>query len=262
MRSNATQTRRPMRIRVMSDLHTELVPFSPPALDEPVDAVVLAGDIGKGVHAIQWARSAFRDDAAKIFVAGNHEYYGGGIPRTAVHMKWAAEGTNIHFLDSSAVVLNGTRFLGTTLWSDFALFGENENRDYAMAMAGNCMNDFALITHGSTGWLTPQQSVQLHQVAVQWLMSELAKPFDGTTVVVTHHAPHWRSVSEGYKRDALTPAFVSDLSRMMGPRVQLWIHGHTHDCFDYKVNGTRVICNARGYRAERTGFDPRLVVEV
>ena len=35
-----------------------------------------------------------------------------------------------------------------------------------------------------------------------------------------------------------------------GSRAQLWIHGHTHDSFDYVVNGTRVVCNPRGIRAE------------
>mgnify|MGYP001222896775 CR=1 FL=1 len=49
-------------------------------------------------------------------------------------------------------------------------------------------------------------------------------------------------------------------------RAQLWIHGHTHDSFDYPVNGTRVLCNPRGYAkdgvSENPFFDPDLVVEV
>jgi calcineurin-like phosphoesterase family protein len=31
------------------------------------------------------------------------------------------------------------------------------------------------------------------------------------------------------------------------PQVKLWIHGHTHDDFDYVINQTRVVCNPRGY---------------
>ena len=48
----------------------------------------------------------------------------------------------------------------------------------------------------------------------------------------------------------------------------LWIHGHTHTSFDYRVGGCRVICNPRGYMARgRTGpenphFDPQRVVQI
>ena len=34
--------------------------------------------------------------------------------------------------------------------------------------------------------------------------------------------------------------------------VALWIHGHTHTAFDYTVDGTRVVCNPRGYLDRRT----------
>ena len=51
-----------------------------------------------------------------------------------------------------------------------------------------------------------------------------------------------------------------------GDRVQLWIHGHMHDSFDYNVNGTRVVCNPRGYVRdginENARFDADLVVDV
>jgi predicted phosphodiesterase len=44
----------------------------------------------------------------------------------------------------------------------------------------------------------------------------------------------------------------------------LWIHGHTHDPFDYEINGTRVICNPRGYPGENASWTSRaaLVVEI
>lgn len=49
-------------------------------------------------------------------------------------------------------------------------------------------------------------------------------------------------------------------------RVALWIHGHTHDSFDYTVEGTRVLCNPRGYAKngvnENTSFHAGLVVQV
>jgi hypothetical protein len=48
--------------------------------------------------------------------------------------------------------------------------------------------------------------------------------------------------------------------------VQLWIHGHTHDSFDYLLNGTRIVCNPRGYARsgvnENPLFDPDLIIPV
>ena len=38
----------------------------------------------------------------------------------------------------------------------------------------------------------------------------------------------------------------------------LWIHGHIHESFDYKIGKTRVVCNPRGYASieENKGFRP------
>jgi len=39
---------------------------------------------------------------------------------------------------------------------------------------------------------------------------------------------------------------------------RLWIHGHTHESFDYKIGKTRVVCNPRGYASteKNKGFRP------
>jgi Icc-related predicted phosphoesterase len=93
----------------------------------------------------------------------------------------------------------------------------------------------------------------------------LAEPFDGGTVVVTHHAPSSRSVHTRYARDLLSPAFASSLEKLMdGDRALLWVHGHMHDAFDYEIYGTRIVCNPRGYApyALAQGFMPDLIVEI
>ena len=65
----------------------------------------------------------------------------------------------------------------------------------------------------------------------------------------------------------LNACFVSDAEYLLdGDRVSLWIHGHTHNTFDYVMNGTRVVCNPRGYAAhgigENVAFDASLIVVV
>ena len=100
---------------------------------------------------------------------------------------------------------------------------------------------------------TPADSLALFARSRAWLEAELAKPFAGKTIVVTHHAPHRQSLAPRYAEDLVSAGFVSDLDALVRAPVALWVHGHTHTCFDYTVNGTRVVCNPRGYRDRRTG---------
>jgi hypothetical protein len=86
-------------------------------------------------------------------------------------------------------------------------------------------------------------------------------------VVITHHAPSPKSIHPRFAGSAINACFVSDVESLMGAqRAALWIHGHTHDSFDYTVSGTRVVCNPRGYSKNNVNenplFDPNLVVTI
>ena len=94
-----------------------------------------------------------------------------------------------------------------------------------------------------------------------WLERKLYEPFGGRTVVITHFAPHPKSIAPAYTGHPANPGFVLDLSPLMG-RAALWIHGHTHTAFDYEVKGTRVVCNPRGYPGEPTGFRADLILDL
>jgi Icc-related predicted phosphoesterase len=109
------------------------------------------------------------------------------------------------------------------------------------------MNDFRLIRYGEGRRFHPADARAIHLAQVRWLRANLAEEFVESTVVVTHHLPHRRSIHPKYNGSDLNPSFASDLSDLMGPPVSLWIHGHTHESFDYVVNGTRVVCNPCGY---------------
>ncbi|MGO4816104.1 metallophosphoesterase, partial [Cupriavidus sp. 2MCAB6] len=101
-----------------------------------------------------------------------------------------------------------------------------------------------------------------------FIRSELGKPHDGPTVVVTHHAPHPQSVQPRHQGSELSPAFVSDLGALIEEyQPELWIHGHDHGSHDYKVGRTRILANQAGYPnrngdRENPWFDPGCVVEV
>lgn len=250
-----------MRLHVVSDLHVEFAAFEPPTVE--ADVVVLAGDVGLGTAGIRLARR-WSGGRPVLFVAGNHEYYGHALPALTGELRFAAADSTVHVLENDEVVLNGVRFLGCTLWSDFLAAGADE-LERSMAVCARLLNDYEVISWSEEGRrLRPEDTRALHVASRRWLTSRLAVPHDGPTVVITHHAPlvHMRPSSPAHR--ALLGAFASDLSPLMEQnRIDLWIHGHLHRAADLDVAGTHVMSNPRGYPHEQVeAFDPGLVVEV
>lgn len=252
-----------MKLHILSDLHLEFHAFEPPPTE--ADVVILAGDIAVGQDGIDWARQQF--SVPVIYVPGNHEYYHWdlqGLKQLQAH----ASGSNVHVLDQECVVIDGVRFLGATLWTDFDLYGASK-REHAMMVAQQYVLDFQVIADGGVRFSAPR-SRALHSGARRWLKAALAKDEPGVrdTVVVTHHGPHRGSLAARFASDLTSAAFISNLDELMG-KSALWIHGHTHNSFDYGVEGTRIVCNPRGYISrdprqppENPEFIPGLVVEV
>lgn len=253
-----------MKLHIISDLHNEFAMYQPSDAANAADVIVLAGDIWKHEGGIAWARATWPSHRI-IYVAGNHEFYGRNRLEVLSRIRIAARDCDVDFLDNDELIIDDTRFLGATLWTDFRLFGD-ENRRECMVEAINGLNDFRVIHEGHRHF-TPMDSVVLHEESVKWLQEKLDTPFNGQTVVVTHHLPSEKSVVERYKSDPLSSCFASNLDYLFdGTKAQLWIHGHTHDCLDYEVNGTRVVCNPRGYvtysNTENFDFNPSLIIEV
>lgn len=197
-----------MKLLVYSDLHLEFGAFQPPPTE--ADVVVLAGDIAVGVDGIAWAGAMFRDKPV-IYVPGNHEFYGHDIELIAT-MK-AQVPANVYVLDNEVIEVQGVRFLGCILWTDFCLFGEQE-RYFCIQHANRMMKDFQVILNNGRRF-TAQQSDDLHQYSRKWLSQMLAENRGDKTVVVTHHAPSRLSCHPRFQNDRLSPAFVSDLEGLM-----------------------------------------------
>ncbi len=251
-----------MKLHVLSDLHLSVGGLEPSQTD--ADVVILAGDIARPAAAIAWAA---RFAQPVLYVIGNHEFYGGSLSGTTRELQRLSQGTNVRVLDCDEIVIGGVRFLGATLWTDFMLFGVGESRDWAIMQACALVRDFNRIRRDETSdaLFTPADAAALFDRHTAWLAAHLATPFPGPTVVVTHHAPSPRSIHPRFAGLPLNACFVSDLDHLLdGRRVALWIHGHTHDSFDYVVNETRVVCNPRGYAKngvnENPMFDPKRVI--
>ena len=248
-----------MKLHILSDLHLEFAPLRVEKTD--ADVVILAGDIGLGADGVEWAKACF--DVPVLYVPGNHEYYNPAwrIDDLQRFISDACIGSNVHLLDRDVYCQGGIRFIGTTLWTDLLEhpFGGvhcgvlGSDADYIRVTDDECFND-----HNAQALFRKNRA---------WLKQELAKPFDGKTVVVTHHAPSGGSLHPQYAGNPWNSCFITDMEDLFGDNVDLWVHGHTHNSFDYEVKGTRVICNPRGYPHplggwENPAFKQDLLVEL
>jgi len=259
-----------MRLLVLSDLHLEVWREHVPRIDVSIsrpDVVILAGDIHTKFRAPSWAVENF-PGLPVVYVAGNHEFYGEAIEKVgeAIALECARH-PNVHYLDCGEYIYEGVRFLGTTLWTDFALFSPDRKWS-SMLDARTVMNDYQRIRVATAGYrkLHPQDTARLHTAQRAWLQEKLDEPFAGRTVVVTHMAPSMRSVAPKYAADPVSAAFASNLDDLVA-KANVWIHGHTHSSFNYEVQGCRVVANPLGYLmrngcAENEDFDPNFVVQL
>jgi predicted phosphodiesterase len=270
-----------IKIRILSDLHYETIAhdLKPRLPDVDCDLVIIAGDYNRADRCISHARSQF-PEIPLVLVAGNHEHYRTGhpIPANLKALKDDAQrdcsenNRLTYFLENETIVLSlstaKVRVIGATLWTDFRLFGTTAQ---SIRFADEGMNDYVYIksTEPSRDVLRPIETVRYHHESCRFIEKELQTPFEGSTIVVTHHLPSMRSVSAKYTGDDLTPAFASDCDALLALGADLWIHGHTHDSCDYMAGKTRVLCNPHGYYAGFSAFIPEnrffnssLVVEV
>jgi hypothetical protein len=130
-----------------------------------------------------------------------------------------------------------------------------------MLEARHGLNDHRVIRHGERAFL-PEDALAIHTRSRAWLEGVLAEPFDGATVVVTHHAPHMLCQHPSFPMSAIGTAFLSDLSELV-EQADVWCFGHTHANLDVTVGKCRLVSNQRGYPGEGVmGFDPAFVLTV
>jgi Icc-related predicted phosphoesterase len=253
-----------MKIALLSDVHLSVHPLPVPHTD--ADVVVVAGDVGRPATAIGWARQFARPT---VFVAGNHEFYGCDLRTTLGALRREAAGTAVHVLEHDVWHHGPVRFLGCTLWSDHRLHATPEERAEGLRQAMAFVRDFSRIAvePDVPDTLTPAVAQRLFDASVAWLDARFAEPHAGPTVVVTHFAPSRLSIHPRFAGSPINACFTSDLAaHIVRWQPRLWLHGHTHDSFDYRIGVTRVVCNPRGYApdgiVENARFDPSLVLEL
>jgi predicted phosphodiesterase len=233
-----------------------------------VDLVLLAGDIDVKTKGIGYAYVlAGYVGVPIVYVAGNHEFYGGQVALVDELAKVAAGGEGVYFLENRRMDLEvgaaHVVVLGATLWTDFELHGE-ARRKQSMEAGAAQMTDYHVIrANPPLRMLLPADTMALHDQSRAWLESELASLEPGTiSIVLTHHAPSALSLPDGERNDPLAAAYASNLEELIARlRPTVWVHGHTHHAADYRLHATRVLSHPFGYPHERKVREA-LVVQV
>lgn len=261
-----------MKIQLVSDLHLE---FDYREIKNAgADVLVLGGDICVVNYLMKSSTSPsnykgdefryFFDEVSKnfdqvLYIPGNHEHYKGLFQETVPNLR-ANVPDNIQILDSEFVDIDGYRFIGGTLWTDF------NKSPIAESAAESRMNDFKLIKwrRGTTYHkFRTTDSIVEHYA----FLDIIDKNLKSNTIVLSHHAPSYRSVSTQYRTERyaeLNHAYFSHLDEFIEarPAIKLWTHGHVHSNHDYMIGNTRIVCNPAGYGCENIRFDPQLIIEV
>jgi predicted phosphodiesterase len=252
--------RQAMRLQIASDLHLEhqncYATRHGPLCYAPSDVLVLAGDIDR----IDKVCDRFADwPCPVLYVRGNHDSFFTSYEHGISHAVELSKDGRFKLLERNVVAFNGVRVLGCCLWTDFALLGRIED---ALLLAKYSSADYRCLRRADGALLSPEDIQFEHRLTAAWLERELQVPFGGITVVVTHHAPHIRSLDARYGRNRFDASFASDLS-VLTKKVNLWIHGHVHNSCDYRLNRCRVVCNPAGHPTRpNPHFNPRLVVDI
>lgn len=237
-----------VKITYMSDIHLEFGILDISKI-ECGDILILAGDIS--IHEeitreveLQWFAELKKKFLHILYIAGNHEFYGGDILETRDKIDQHLVDCRFIHLQDKSITFDNITFHGATLWTNF-----NMGNPLNMIEAKYGMNDFMLISSDNySKKLTPEYVYEEHKKSMA-ILEENVKEGD---VIFTHHAPSFNSISVKYKNDKLTSAFASDYSRfIIDKKPSFWIHGHVHHNNDYKIGQTNILSNPRGYVNEK-----------
>lgn len=254
-----------MKLLLVSDLHmnhffnkSSSIPYSGIEYLGRNDVICVAGDAGDGPMDMNLHLKSLREltDATILAVMGNHDFYYRTLSLATIDKARAGLPERVLILENETVVVGEVRILGCTLWTD-----ADRGR-----LAGNAlgMQDYDLIKDLAGKFIEVEDTMRWNQASKGWLAAELSKPFAGSTVVMTHHAPSPRSQQKKYRDHPLSCFFWCDVEDLIVERQpDYWLHGHMHSPAAYVVGQkTKVRCNPRGYTGERKGVYEPLVIEI
>ncbi len=250
-----------MKLHVTSDLHLDHYNDYGAAIIKNldptgIDALIVAGDLMDGPT----DQFSERTEAIKklcalypyvFMVMGNHDYYGNSFAGVAKeNEEYQKMFTNLVILDSGVNYIHeasGLKFAGGTLW-----YPETEN----IKLLKGTWPDFRFIRGDKSQIFKENKKFrETVSVAAPW------KP----DIVISHMVPTPLGIHSSYVGDRYNDFFVSDETELIKKiQPKLWVFGHTHFPFDFKIDETRMYCNPGTYPNENTNpdFIKRMLVEI
>ena len=251
-----------MKLRIISDIHCDINSEQNTSFDfAPDDFVICCGDIsGDRLTTEKWIQDNIKQG---IVVGGNHLGYthltydkDESLNLSIKYLQNKFSGP-VHFLENQSIVIDNMCFMGSILFTDFNLYG---NPDGCRFIAQKYLNDFRnvkLYEKGKLRTISTEDQLMFHKKSLNFIEKTCQKYKDKKVVIITHHAPSLKSISEEYKKDLLSAAFASNLEYLFErySNIKLWCHGHIHSSVDYKLKNARIVANPLGYGNENKNFN-------
>lgn len=268
-------------IRVISDIHADINKERNYSFNFGNDFVINCGDTaGDALTSREWNKTHIQKG---VVIVGNHLGYSPSHPELNsmkyVESNYEMYGHSTHvkntkneqiyemgvlltgengprIMSNSETEYEGIKILGTTLYTDFALYGENHIEE-SMEIAKKGMNDFKYITvighreykqnkdgtwekllksrsNSQIRLFTPQDHAYYFNFSLAFLKEKVLEYKNKPIIIATHYAPSPYSISPQYAGNPLNPAFASNLNQFIleNPNIRLWCHGH---CIDDKT---------------------------
>ena len=259
-----------MRIQIASDLHLEM-PVNRAFLEvKPLipeaEVLVLAGDIfylNENYFPHKILDTWSREFEQVLIVPGNHEFYGKLYPVENIFPSFDFQiQPSIHYLNNKVKIIDNVRFVFTTLFTEIS-------GDEALIIRRR-LNDFHTIKYQEDGALsmTIKEYNKAHMKCRIFLEKTLSNPFEGKTVVITHHVPFPVDLvtdDKGFKDQLVTAYHVDMTSLVKEHSVDHWISGHNHhNHAPIKIGGTQFHTNQLGYveHNQHGSFNHKAVIEL
>lgn len=271
-----------------------------------IPIIVCAGDIGEGTTGIDWAKQF---NCEVVYICGNHEFWGQDYYNEINSIKEKIKEpsySHIKFLHNESSIIHGIKFIGATLWTDL---GSNFNwkEKNLVVRFYSAMGDFKRIT--AKQWyndeniqklrnflningidnnkidelilnkgFNPLLEIEENKKSSDFLFQEINKPYEGTSIVVTHHLPSIESWIKKFKitdeclnndafndeknfleaakgnlhssKDLLMMGFYTNNLKkyfLNSNSPHYWLHGHLHEPIDDLIGKTKIISSPVGY---------------
>lgn len=230
-----------MKIGIISDLHLEFrdtaqsVSLLDSIKEHDYDVLVMAGDVHPNRLLHDYTIKVLEEKSPVVWTNGNHDFYN-------------SQGV---YNDFKTEKINGVTFASCCYWTCF-------NYDwYAQHFSKRGIQDFMSIPNWDTN-----ACVVMHESQRNSLLMEAGF----VDVVITHFPPSMKALDKKYEGSILNDYFINsedDVVEAVHPKI--WVSGHTHSKFDFKIKETRVIGNPLGYPRESFKSDKEykpIIVEI